>query len=224
MRQVDDGLSTALQKWDEARRLRTEAEHTGDPDMVNGAVEKLQLEQQVLQNLIQSDEAAQHSLLTAVRCKIRQYQYTHQSVPFELFQNADDAVVESFEMYGDSPPDPENTDTTRFVIQQEDDKITFIHWGRPINKFRSAQLNGRARGFHKDLEKMLILSNSDKSESPGNVTGKFGLGFKSVFLVTSKPSVASGQLGFEAVGGFFPKQLTGEPPTGIAEPDRNVPK
>ena len=211
MRQVDDGLSTALQKWDEARRLRTEAEHTGDPDMVNGAVEELQLEQQELQNLIQSDEAAQHSLLTAVRCKIRQYQYTPQSVPFELFQNADDAVVESFEMYGDSPPDPENTDTTRFVIQQEDDKITFIHWGRPINKFRSAQLNGRARGFHKDLEKMLILSNSDKSESPGNVTGKFGLGFKSVFLVTSKPRVASGQLGFEAEGGFFPKQLTGEP-------------
>ena len=209
MRQVDDGLSTALQKWDEARRLRTEAEHMGDPDMVNGAVEELQLEQQELQNLIQSDEAAQHSLLTAVRCKIRQYQYTPQSVPFELFQNADDAVVESFEMYGDSPP--ENTDTTRFVIQQEDDKITFIHWGRPINKFRSAQLNGRARGFHKDLEKMLILSNSDKSESPGNVTGKFGLGFKSVFLVTSKPRVASGQLGFEAMGGFFPKQLTGEP-------------
>ena len=209
MRQVDDGLSTALQKWDEARRLRTEAEHTGDPDMVNGALEELQLEQQELQNLIQSDEAAQHSLLTAVRCKIRQYQYTPQSVPFELFQNADDAVVESFEMYGDSPP--ENTDTTRFVIQQEDDKITFIHWGRPINKFRSAQLNGRARGFHKDLEKMLILSNSDKSESPGNVTGKFGLGFKSVFLVTSKPRVASGQLGFEAMGGFFPKQLTGEP-------------
>ena len=209
MRQVDDGLSTALQKWDEARRLRTEAEHTGDPDMVNGAVEELQLEQQELQNLIQSDEAAQHSLLTAVRHKIMQYQYTPQSVPFELFQNADDAVVESFEMYGDSPP--ENTDTTRFVIQQEDDKITFIHWGRPINKFRSAQLNGRARGFHKDLEKMLILSNSDKSESPGNVTGKFGLGFKSVFLVTSKPRVASGQLGFEAEGGFFPKQLTGEP-------------
>ena len=200
MRQVDDGLSTALQKWDEARRLRTEAEHTGDPDMVNGAVEELQLEQQELQNLIQSDEAAQHSLLTAVRHKIMQYQYTPQSVPFELFQNADDAVVESFEMYGDSPP--ENTDTTRFVIQQEDDKITFIHWGRPINKFRSAQLNGRARGFHKDLEKMLILSNSDKSESPGNVTGKFGLGFKSVFLVTSKPRVASGQLGFEAEGGF----------------------
>ena len=70
MRQVDDGLSTALQKWDEARRLRTEAEHTGDPDMVNGAVEELQLEQQELQNLIQSDEAAQHSLLTAVRRKI----------------------------------------------------------------------------------------------------------------------------------------------------------
>ena len=212
MHKVDDDLSTTLQKWDEARRLRTEAEHARDPDMVNGAVRELQQEQQMLQNLIQSDEATQHSLLTAVRRKMRQYQYTPQSVPFELFQNADDALEERSEMHGNSSI--ENTAPARFVIQEEGDKIAFIHWGRAINKFRSTQLDGRARGFHKDLEKMLILSNSDKSESPGNVTGKFGLGFKSVFLVANKPRVASGQLGFEAVGGFFPKQLTGDPLSG----------
>ena len=209
MHKVDDDLSTTLQKWDEARRLRTEAEHARDPDLVNGAVRELQREQQELQNLIQSDEATQHSLVTAVRRKMRQYQYTPQSVPFELFQNADDALEERSEMHGNSSI--ENTAPARFVIQEEGDKIAFIHWGRAINKFRSTQLDGRARGFHKDLEKMLILSNSDKSESLGNVTGKFGLGFKSVFLVANKPRVASGQLGFETVGGFFPKQLTGDP-------------
>ena len=207
MHQVNSELSRILRGWDEVRRRKSEAEHNGDSERVREATDELQQKREELKNLIQDDEVVQESLLTAVRAKVSQFQYIPQSVPFELFQNADDAVVESFEMYGDSPL--ENTDTTRFVIKQEEDKIAFIHWGRPINKFRSAHLDGRARGFDRDLEKMLILSNSDKSDSEGTATGKFGLGFKSVFLVTSKPRVASGRLGFEAVGGFFPRQLTG---------------
>ena len=159
--------------------------------------------------MIQTDESTQHSLLVAVRRKIEDhYQYKPQSVPFEIFQNADDAVVELLEMRGNSHTD--NKDETRFVIQQEHDRIALIHWGRPINKFRSALIDdAQSRKFKRDLEKMLILSYSDKSQSTETVTGKFGLGFKSVFLVASKPRVASGQLGFEVVGGFFPKQLTG---------------
>ena len=211
MRDMDSNLSTILQKWDEARRRQAEGEHTDNTGLANEAAGELQQEQQELQNLIQSDESAQHSLLTAVRRKIEDhYQYKPQSVPFEIFQNADDAVVELLEMRGNSHSD--NRDETRFVVQQEDDRIAFIHWGRPINKFRSALIDdAQSRKFKRDLEKMLILSNSDKSQSTETVTGKFGLGFKSVFLVTSKPRVASGQLGFEAVSGFFPKQLTGEP-------------
>ena len=209
MHQEQSELSRILQGWDEVRRRKAEAEHNGDSERVREATDELQQKREELKNLIQDDEVVQNSLLTAVREKVSQFQYTSQSVPFELFQNADDAVVERFEMYGDPPI--ENTDTTRFVIQQEDDKIAFIHWGRPINKFRFGQIDDRTRGFDRDLEKMLILSNSDKSQSAETVTGKFGLGFKSVFLVTSKPRVASGRLGFEAVGGFFPKQLTGEP-------------
>ena len=209
MHQENSELSRILRGWDEVRRRKSEAEHNGDSERIREATDELQQKREELKNLIQDDEVVQDSILTAVREKVSQFQYTPQSVPFELFQNADDAVVESFEMYGDSPT--ENTDTPQFIIKQEDDKIAFIHWGRPINKFGFGQVDGRARGFDRDLEKMLILSSSDKSESTGTVTGKFGLGFKSVFLITSKPRVASGQLGFEAVGGFFPKQLTGEP-------------
>ena len=211
MRDMDSNLSTILQKWDEARRRQAEGEHTENAELANEAAGELQQEQQELQNLIQSDESAQHALLTAVRRKIEDhYQYKPQSVPFEIFQNADDAVVELLEMRDNSHSD--NRDETRFVIQQEGDRIAFIHWGRPINKFRSAHIDdAQSRKFKRDLEKMLILSNSDKSQSAETVTGKFGLGFKSVFLVTSKPRVASGRLGFEAVGGFFPKQLTGDP-------------
>ena len=210
MRQRDDNLAIILQKWDEARSQKTEAKHNGDACAEEIAAEAMQQEREQLKNLIQSDVASQNAMLTAVRHKVKEhYQYKPQSIPFELFQNADDAVVERFEIHGNSIL--QNTDATRFVIRQEDHNVTFIHWGRPINKFRSAHFNGRERGFDRDLEKMLILSHSDKSESTGTVTGKFGLGFKSVFLVTSKPRVASGQLGFEAVGGFFPKQLTGDP-------------
>ena len=211
MRDMDSNLSTILQNWDEARRRQAEGEHTDNTELANEAAEELQQEQQELQNLIQSDESVQDSLLTAVRHKIEDhYQYKPQSVPFEIFQNADDAVVELLKMRGSSHSD--KRDDLRFVIQQEHDRIAFIHWGRPINKFRSTHIDdAQSRKFKRDLEKMLILSNSDKSQSTETVTGKFGLGFKSVFLVTSKPRVASGQLGFEAVGGFFPKQLTGDP-------------
>lgn len=209
MRDTDSDLGDILQMWDRARRRKTEAEHIGDDESNRVATDELKLVRENLKCLLQSDEAMQDSLLTAIRLKIMQYQYAPQSVPFEIFQNADDAVVERFEMYGDSPS--QNIDTTRFIIQEKDDNIAFIHWGRPINRFRSGQVDGRARGFDRDLEKMLILSNSDKSESTEPLTGKFGLGFKSVFLITSNPRVASGQLGFKAVGGFFPKQLTGEP-------------
>ena len=208
LRQRDSDLAIILHKWDEARRRKTEAQHNGDACAEKEATEEQQQEREELKSLLQGDVASQDAMLVAVRRKIGEYQYKHKSIAFEIFQNADDAAVERFEMHGNSIRD--NTDSTRFVIQQEDDKIAFIHWGRPINKFRSAHFDGRPRGFDRDLEKMLILSHSDKSQSPETVTGKFGLGFKSVFLTTSKPRVASGQLGFEAVGGFFPKQLTGE--------------
>ena len=212
MRKEDSKLSETLKLWDEARRRKTEAQLNNDTKAEQAETVALQGEQEELKNLLQNDPTTQESLLTAVRRKIGgHYQYTAQSVPFELFQNADDAVVEWFEMR-DNLAQEEPVDTTRFVVHQEGDQIAFIHWGRAINKYGSTQFNGRERGFDRDLEKMLILSASDKSESAETVTvtGRFGLGFKSVFLVTSTPRVASGRLGFEVMGGFFPKPLTGD--------------
>lgn len=43
-------------------------------------------------------------------------------------------------------------------------------------------------------------------ELDDNVTGKFGLGFKSVFLATERPVVKSGDLQFEIVGGCLPRR------------------
>ncbi len=64
---------------------------------------------------------------------------------------------------------------------------------------------------------MLILNSSDKGEREELVTGKFGLGFKSVFFLTDRPQVASGDLAFEVRGGFFPVPL---PPERAADCER----
>jgi hypothetical protein len=48
---------------------------------------------------------------------------------------------------------------------------------------------------------MLTLLSSDKG---AGVTGQFGLGFKSVFLLSDRPTVKSGRLAFTVVGGVYP--------------------
>jgi hypothetical protein len=49
------------------------------------------------------------------------------------------------------------------------------------------------------------------------VTGKFGLGFKSIFLITDRPHVLSHDLGFEVVGALLPRRLALEDRQRLAE-------
>ena len=55
---------------------------------------------------------------------------------------------------------------------------------------------------------MILLSQSDKELENLNVVGKFGLGFKSVFLVSERPLIFSGRLRFCIEGGFLPQTLS----------------
>ena len=98
----------------------------------------------------------------------------------------------------------------RIVVDYDRTTLRWSHWGRPINRYRLAGFaaeTGRTRGYDRDLEKMLVLSSSDKAFGGGEVTGKFGLGFKTVFLLTDSPHVVSDRLGFRVVTGLFPKAL-----------------
>jgi len=166
-----------------------------------------------LQHTIETDENAQQAILKSVRNKIGDYQYQQESVPFELFQNADDALhdLELIDAYpgepGDPDVDPLPPTICRFVIEVGGKNIVFMHWGRTINQCGSSGFPGREEGFDRDLENMLILSASDKGE---NVTGKFGLGFKSVWLVSERPAIVSGRLQTEIVGGLLPGSLCAE--------------
>ncbi len=163
-----------------------------------------------LSECLSSDPRAQRETLAAVRSKVIDFQYEPSSIPFELFQNGDDAAVELRQMlHRDAPP----SQATKMAVSWNGSEIVFVYWGRPINQFRLANFpssEGRRLGYHRDLEKMLVMSSSDKSEEDDLVTGKFGLGFKSVFLFTDRPLVLSGRLGFQVLGGIFPQKLPHE--------------
>lgn len=151
------------------------------------------------------NDAFARETLQMVRAKIRDNGYEMDSVPFELFQNADDCANERFEA------DESDDKTAHLAIElSSDGRVSWTHWGRKMN-VKGAYGNvlieeARRRGYGRDLEKMLILQASDKSGHDGT-TGKFGLGFKSVYLVCERPRVESGELRFEVRGGFYPQKI-----------------
>jgi hypothetical protein len=211
-------LSAVLHKFSEAQRARVDAEILAENNPLKseqraGDAERLlAFARRDLVDLLEAEpeNATQWKLVEAVRRKMSDYQYTLGSIAFELFQNADDAVAELEEIH-----DCELPQARRFVlrIDTEERVLEVCHWGRPINYYEHPGFeDGVKRGYDQDLEKMLTLNFSDKGVSsdsrPAFVTGRFGLGFKSVFFLAHEPEVISGRLAFRIKAGFFPVSLS----------------
>lgn len=209
-------LTEALKRWNDAR-YRV-AEFSDHPEQRH----KFEIDEREalkdIQNFLVNDREVQQTVLEAVRSKIRDFQYSPASILFELFQNADDAVVELSEIraYPNQPGFANDADlpssARRFFLRKTPDHLSIMHWGRTVNHAGGSGFPGRERGFHQDLEKMLILSSSDKTSGEDGVTGKFGLGFKSVFLISDIPKIVSGRLQAEILGGMYPKRSEGAQP------------
>jgi hypothetical protein len=154
---------------------------------------------------LDSDSEVHDALLSGLRRRISQQQYEIDSVPFEIFQNADDAAVELFQHT--NPTEDAKRQIQRFILQIESDAIVFHYAGRPINS-ACGLVGPQADRFRRDLVKMLLLNGSDKNTvEHETVTGRFGLGFKSVFLLTDKPCILSGALAFDIAGAIWPRPL-----------------
>lgn len=138
--------------------------------------------------------AAAAEILEAVRRKIRDHGYGDERVLFELFQNADDAYVKR------EAPDGEPCLQVAFL----DGGLRVVHWGRPINHLGTNRAEGRYRGYDRDLLNMLVMNFSEKRAEDG-VTGKFGLGFKCVHLLSDNVGIASGYISLRTVGGLLPE-------------------
>lgn len=206
-------LQEVLRDFDRARRLKIEEQNVvegGHRPTRQTADKDIRLAKEAFATIVRENEEVRGHILNAVKERIGgQYQYRPQSIPFELFQNADDAVVELHEMMDDVEQIGVTAIADQFIIVGQKNQISFMHWGRSINQFRWGTFNGQDKGYDRDLEKMLIMSSSDKDEGTTTplVTGKFGLGFKSVFLICDKPHVLSDRLGFEVVGGMLPMPI-----------------
>lgn len=140
-------------------------------------------------------------IFEAVQAKMGIYQYDQRSVLFELFQNADDAVEELIEM-GLEPKNKE------FLVNYSNNNLAVMHWGRKINQERGAVPNSeisRKRRYNDDVIKMLSFGYSRKDE---NQTGKYGLGFKSIYTICSSPKIISGNLAFKISGAIYPLKLS----------------
>jgi len=195
-------IEAALVRVEKARRDRASAQERGRQgsradDTYRSAVQELGA-------VVASDGDVQRVILDGIRERISDNQYETSSIPFELFQNADDAVSEFQQLQVAEGRTPFDLSTIgRFVFEQTDSVARFLHWGRPVN-FTGRSGNGRSE-FGSDLERMLMLGATAKSDAE-EVTGKFGLGFKSVLLATDSPRVWSGDLSFKIVGGCLPER------------------
>ena len=200
-------IQEQLKTCDSLSRRIVEAETGEDGQSAESARTELHQALDELADRIDKRPDEQQAVVQAVKSKLEQYQYEISSIPLELFQNADDATVElgqypapAYLSEGSEVSEP----AWRFVVEEREDGLGFLHWGRPINHRGPGGFDGEGRGYDRDLEKMLILSATDKLGDEG-VTGKFGLGFKSVLLACEQPRILSGRLAIRVVAGILPQ-------------------
>ena len=196
-------LRDALRAAERAQRKREQA-----PSHQTIKVERESLDR--LADLIRAREH-QEFLWRRVNELMHRYGYRSDGVLLELAQNADDALAQAAEITGGSLPHS----VRRFCVSVHEDggtpTVDVMHWGRPINDAGGAAFPaGRDRQWDQDLYFMMLMNLSGKpGEAPGErsasaTTGRFGLGFKSVHLISSSPSVVSGFVAFSIAGGLLP--------------------
>ena len=145
---------------------------------------------------VKEDVSLKESIFEAVKKKITDNQYDESSILFEFFQNADDCV-NHLAICNRKIDDQNKT----FIVNIKETQIVISHFGRLIND----TLNSKEHSdeFSQDLYSMITLNTSLKSNETGD-TGKFGLGFKSVYTICKEPIVHSGNLDFKIIAGIYP--------------------
>lgn len=207
----DQRLGPVIRAWDAANKLVAEQSSGAALPESGGRDANREREdaKTKLRDLLENDVQAQLRVASAVRQRIeKHYQYTIHSIPFEIFQNADDASIQLRKHFDE----PERIEGARvFRVFRSEETIVFVHFGRCINQYPRDRPELRSK-FDDDLWSMLVLNLSSKSsdedaEERPLVTGKYGLGFKSSYLVADSPGVISGRLGFQVRGAMYPKRI-----------------
>ena len=149
---------------------------------------------------VKKNQELRDNIFSHVQEKIKAHQYSKSSVLFELFQNADDCVND-YKMIGII-----DEGKRKLEIAIDSNKIEVVHYGRKINEpFREVDESVNY-AFKQDLQNMLTISTSNKIRANGQ-TGKFGLGFKSIYTISKEPVIRSGDNQFKILAGIYPDNI-----------------
>ncbi len=207
-----DEFRNIMALFDEARDARLAAHDYREQGLIQQADESQELErrkrkeaEERVRHLLASTppEASEEKLIQATRTRLEEYGYSPESTFMELFQNADDALSERLAESGRVV----SSDAPDFILRWSPSQASLCvqHWGRPINQPLGQRKGSPSfKAYSRDLEKMLSLNLSDKLDSAVALTGRFGLGFKSIFFLCDHPSILSAQLNCTIRGGWYP--------------------
>lgn len=168
-------------------------------------------------------EERMHELLAegfvrARREQIRGYGYDEFSVFAELLQNAEDAYIQRSWLGMDMPSSC--SIVFRYAEEEGTRFLEVEHHGRPFNYWQHGSRQDRS--FSRDVEGVLRSAGSFKPHierpNPGAdapTIGRFGLGFKSVYLLTDRPEIHSGAWHFAIEAGCLPLEVS--PPEDLSE-------
>ncbi len=171
---------------------------------------------------VRMQEILTERFVKARRDQIRGHGYDEKSVFAELVQNAEDAYAQRSTL-GMDKVKPAHVHFR--YVDGNTRSLIVEHQGRPFNYWRHG--NEEEPRFKFDVEGVLRSAGSYKpthsedEDSVGATTvGRFGLGFKSVFLLTNSPRIHSGQWHFEVESGCLPKPIA--PPPDLATWDTRI--
>jgi hypothetical protein len=164
------------------------------------ATEKRRLKEEEMLKLISQ------RFVDARRDQIRGYGYDEFAIFAELVQNAEDAYDSAVQL--GLPAPPSRSVTFSYEVRDKGRTLTAAHYGRPFNLWRYG--DRRIDAFRNDVEGVLKSAGSFKPHSAvdgARPIGRFGLGFKSVYLVTDAPRIHSGDWHFEITAGCIPNEI-----------------
>ena len=109
-----------------------------------------------LREVLENNQDVQTRILEAIKQRVAEYyQYTEAAVPFEIFQNADDAAIELVQNWCLSEDETEDSQT--FHVVTNETGITLAHFGRRINQY-PLEKRDATMGFDNDLWKITRLN------------------------------------------------------------------
>ena len=164
------------------------------------ATERRRLMAQEMWNLISL------RFVDARRNQIRGHGYDEFAIFAELIQNAEDAYSQRDQL--DLPQPPRRCVWFAYSVTEQGRTLSVRHYGRPFNLWRHG--SRRVDAFRYDVEGVLKSAGSFKPHSRtdgARPIGRFGLGFKSVYLVTDAPRIHSGDWHFEINGACIPNEI-----------------